>query len=167
MPDPISPGRMAFLHAIEAGPWDDQLARDIYADWLDERGEHEEAMRQRAYVAARRRLTEFAEKHAETIWPDGQAWRPGVDPVGRRTLTYEEIVATAASYVEAYNRSYHYAYFPPSAIQMSDADLGFVGLELRRQFWTDWSTVTGAPVPFFDWLDDNSYKLGNPFVCGC
>jgi uncharacterized protein (TIGR02996 family) len=55
--------RDAFLAAITAAPWDDEAPRGAYADWLDERGEHEEADRQRRHVAAERWLRAFAEQH--------------------------------------------------------------------------------------------------------
>lgn len=59
--------RQAFLKAIEAAPWDDELIRGVYADWLDEHGEHEEADRQRKYVPAERWLRDFARKHADSF----------------------------------------------------------------------------------------------------
>lgn len=43
--------RATFLAAIEAHPLDN-VVRCIYADWLDERGEVEEATRQREWVQA-------------------------------------------------------------------------------------------------------------------
>lgn len=55
--------REAFLKAIAAAPWDDELIRGVYADWLDEHGEHEEADRQRRYVPAERWLRAFAKTH--------------------------------------------------------------------------------------------------------
>jgi uncharacterized protein (TIGR02996 family) len=55
--------RKAFLKAIESGPWDDEVTRFVYADWLDEHGEHEEADRQRKHVASERWLRAFAKKH--------------------------------------------------------------------------------------------------------
>jgi uncharacterized protein (TIGR02996 family) len=55
--------RQAFLKAIESGPWDDEVTRFVYADWLDEQGEHEEADRQRKHVASERWLRALAKKH--------------------------------------------------------------------------------------------------------
>ena len=43
--------RQAFLAAIQADPLDD-LVRCVFADWLDEHGEVEEATRQRQWVSA-------------------------------------------------------------------------------------------------------------------
>ena len=57
--------RQAFLKAIESGPWDDEVTRFVYADWLDEHGEHEEADRQRKHVASERWLRAFAKEHEE------------------------------------------------------------------------------------------------------
>jgi uncharacterized protein (TIGR02996 family) len=59
--------REAFLAAIQAAAWDDELPRLVYADWLDEHGEHEEADRQRKYVPSLRWLKEFAGEH-EFYW---------------------------------------------------------------------------------------------------
>lgn len=55
--------RQAFLAAIAAAPWDEELPRLVYADWLDERGEHEEADRQRRHGPAERWLRAFALRH--------------------------------------------------------------------------------------------------------
>jgi uncharacterized protein (TIGR02996 family) len=55
--------RQAFLKAIESGPWDDEVTRFVFADWLDEHGEHEEADRQRKHVASERWLRAFAKEH--------------------------------------------------------------------------------------------------------
>ncbi len=54
--------RAAFLAAIEANP-PDYLRRYVYADWLDEHGEHDEANRQRAFEQADRWLRDFAERY--------------------------------------------------------------------------------------------------------
>jgi uncharacterized protein (TIGR02996 family) len=63
--------RQAFLAAIAAAPWDDELPRAVFADWLDEQGEHEEADRQRRHVASERWLRDYVDRanaHA-TGWP--------------------------------------------------------------------------------------------------
>ena len=54
--------RQAFLNAINANPLD-YLPRYVYADWLDEHGEHEEATRQRAFEAADQWLRVFAKTY--------------------------------------------------------------------------------------------------------
>ena len=52
--------REEFLARVREAP-EDELLRSVYADWLDEQGEHEEAQRQRKYLPARRWLREFAQ----------------------------------------------------------------------------------------------------------
>lgn len=51
--------RSKFLKALKENE-DDVGTRLVYADWLDERGEHEEADRQRKWPAAKEWLHEFA-----------------------------------------------------------------------------------------------------------
>jgi uncharacterized protein (TIGR02996 family) len=51
--------REEFLARVREAP-EDELLRSVYADWLDEQGEHEEADRQRKFLPARRWLREFA-----------------------------------------------------------------------------------------------------------
>jgi uncharacterized protein (TIGR02996 family) len=55
--------RDAFLAAIKSAAWDDELPHLVFADWLDEHGEHEEADRQRKYVPSRRWMREFVKQH--------------------------------------------------------------------------------------------------------
>lgn len=54
--------RSAFLNALAANE-DDETTRLVYADWLDEHGEHDEAARQRAWPAAKAWLVRFAEQY--------------------------------------------------------------------------------------------------------
>lgn len=52
-----------FLAGLEANEDDTEL-RMLYADWLEERGEDEEAERQRKWPEAKAWLVEFARTHA-------------------------------------------------------------------------------------------------------
>lgn len=54
--------RAVFLKAIEEEP-KNYHHRYVYADWLDEHGDHEEADRQRRYETSEKWLREFAVKH--------------------------------------------------------------------------------------------------------
>lgn len=51
--------REDFLAAIKAEP-ENETHRLVFADWLDEHGEHDEAERQRTYPEAHRWLDDFA-----------------------------------------------------------------------------------------------------------
>ncbi len=55
--------REAFLAAIEKEP-ENYLHRYVYADWLDEHGEHDEATRQRAFEQADKWLRKFADSYS-------------------------------------------------------------------------------------------------------
>jgi uncharacterized protein (TIGR02996 family) len=52
--------REAFLRALKKNE-DDTATRIIFADWLDEHGEHEEADRQRQWPAAKGWLVQFCQ----------------------------------------------------------------------------------------------------------
>lgn len=56
--------RKAFLEAIEKAP-KDYSHRYVYADWLDEMGEHEEADRQRKFEKSEKWLRTFATAHRD------------------------------------------------------------------------------------------------------
>ena len=91
--------REAFLRGLAERP-DDEMAHKIYADWLDEQGEHREAARQRDWSAERQRadtwLHEFAERWnfdfdemiAQAQHEDGYAVARGIDLHGRLELAH-------------------------------------------------------------------------------
>mgnify|MGYP002623621145 CR=1 FL=1 len=60
----MSVDRQAFLDAIEQEP-SNYTHRYIYADWLDDQGEHEEAERQRKYEASEKWLRDFAIRYSK------------------------------------------------------------------------------------------------------
>jgi len=112
--------RRAFLSAIEAAHWEHELPRLVYADWLDENGEHEEADRQRRYVPAERWLRELAgQLNDETCEP----------------MSYETLIGTATDYLQTGS---HYSLF------LGDLD------EVNKQmgeFWKSFKIVTGVAAP--------------------
>jgi uncharacterized protein (TIGR02996 family) len=84
----MSRERNAFLKAIEADPLD-EVRRLVFADWLQENGEEDEADRQRAWVAAYKYLAPLADPYDEGIeyagvmaavkfWADGVRGDGGV-----------------------------------------------------------------------------------------
>lgn len=60
--------RENFLKEIE-GHWHDLTLRRVYADWLDERGGHEEAEYQRGWAEAFDWITNFFNRH-RSKWDD-------------------------------------------------------------------------------------------------
>ena len=54
--------RKKFLKALAKNE-DETTTRMVYADWLDDQGEHEEADRQRKWPAAKAWLVQFCRDH--------------------------------------------------------------------------------------------------------
>ncbi len=129
--------RDAFLKALAENE-DDNLTRSVYADWLDDHGEYDEAERQRQWPAAKAWLVRFCreidEEGSEEEIDEG-------NPYSYIGITYAKLVRLGHKAVE-------------------EADEGRVVLDcganqdladaLRanaREFWRCWSAVTGVPVP--------------------
>jgi uncharacterized protein (TIGR02996 family) len=132
--------RKAFLKALAANE-DDTTTRLVYADWLDERGEHEEADRMRKWDAAKAWLVGFFEAHNQG------------DYVGELN-TYTDLLELARVAVEEANER-GFGFDCGSNERLCEA--------LRanpREFWENWSVVTGIPVP--PDADKKSY-----FGCSC
>jgi uncharacterized protein (TIGR02996 family) len=132
--------RDAFLKALAENE-DDTSTRLVYANWLDERGEHEEADRQRKWPAAKDWLVRFFQDHSQ-----GDYYGP--------LNSYPELLELGRVAVE-------------------EADEGGLGFDcgsneslcdaLRansREFWKNWSIVTGIPLP--PGVEGKSY-----FGCSC
>jgi uncharacterized protein (TIGR02996 family) len=133
--------RDAFLAALAANE-DDVTTRLVYADWLDEHGEHEEADRQRKWPAAKEWLVAFAKRFNHDDPPD-------MEHTDRAPNNYRELIEIG--------------YFP--VIYRTLIEIGHLGLangyvdcgnndslcdalrEDDREFWKYWSIVTGVPVP--------------------
>jgi uncharacterized protein (TIGR02996 family) len=132
--------RDAFLKIL-ADNEDDTTARLVFADWLDEHGEHEEADRHRKWPAAKEWLFRFFQDH------------DGGDYLGELN-SYEQLIALGR-------------------VAVKEADDRGLGIDcgsneklcdaLRantREFWQNWSIVTGIPLP--PGAEHRSY-----FGCSC
>jgi uncharacterized protein (TIGR02996 family) len=113
--------RKGFLTALAKNE-DDQSARNAYVDWLDERGEHDEAERHRNFPMAKQWLIRFA----KDISYEGEDW-----------YTYEQVVQAGREALQ--DGEYCWG---------TDAGADFFrgGEANRREFWRNWSIVTGVPV---------------------
>jgi uncharacterized protein (TIGR02996 family) len=129
--------REAFLDYIASRPWDDHAARAVYADWLDERGEHEEADRQRKYVPAKAWLRAFCGIEDD----DAEAYYIGVNTLIReagKALEDGSLIVDCGANED-----------------MCD--------NLRRdcrEFWHNVSVVTGLPLP-------EGHAEKSRFGCSC
>ena len=138
--------RDAFLKALEVDD-NDITTRLVYADWLDEQGEHEEAERQRKWPAAKEWLLQSC---AQTPDPD----------TGRISFTYEDLMAFGRQLVEG----------PGAAVYVVDnlSDIEHAILNKLEEFCQNWSVVTGVPPHLelekksFYWqcCDNEEYWIG-------
>lgn len=65
---------LAFLAKIAENPMD-QLARDIYSDYLEEEGQQEEADRQRQWTAAYKNLEQWTDRYGD----EGREYTPIIE----------------------------------------------------------------------------------------
>jgi uncharacterized protein (TIGR02996 family) len=82
--------RERFLQALAADE-DDEAPRLGYSDWLEERGEYEEAERQRAWPAAKAWLVQLVAEHSEYDDYDYDTHDRRI-PAGAQYTTYEGLV---------------------------------------------------------------------------
>jgi uncharacterized protein (TIGR02996 family) len=137
--------RKKFLKALAKNE-DDTTTRMVYADWLDDQGEHEEADRQRKWPAAKAWLVQFCRDHnppAEEA-EESEEW----------VISYEELLELGRQAVEGAGES-GFGLHCGNNMEMCDA-LG----ENVREFWENWSIVTGIPLP--PDVEEKSY-----FRCAC
>jgi uncharacterized protein (TIGR02996 family) len=109
---------------------DDTTARLVYADWLDDHGEHEEADRQRKWPAAKEWLVRFCEAN-----------NPPPNDDETRAISYEELLGLGLEAVLREHKG-EMGIYCSNNIKMCYA--------LRsnsREFWQNWSIVAGIPVP--------------------
>ncbi len=121
--------RTAFLKALAANE-DDTKTRLVYADWLDEQGEHEEADRQRKWPAAKQWLLALCLEHTPS--PDSEV----------AAISYEQLIELGrAAVAEPIGDERELWLGCGNNERMCDALR-----EHAAEFWMNWSIITGLPV---------------------
>jgi uncharacterized protein (TIGR02996 family) len=140
----------AFITALEENE-DDEATRLIYADWLEEQGQYEEAQRQRKWTAAKawiaKLLKDCRGDFEEDDDPD--AWCP--------IPSFQRICRMAQDALAEMERDGD----DRVVMELGANDrLTETLREQRHGFWANWSIVTGVPLP--EGLADRSF-----FGCSC
>jgi uncharacterized protein (TIGR02996 family) len=135
--------RKAFLKALSKNE-DDTATRLVYADWLDEQGEHEEADRQRKWPASKEWLVQFCREHNPPDEDDPDEW----------FISYQQLLELGREAVEEANGG-EVGFSCGNNMAMSEALQ-----DNTREFWKHWSIVTGILLP--PDVEDRSY-----FSCAC
>ena len=126
-----SPLHTRFLKALESNE-DDSTMRELYADWLYEKGEFEEAARHRSWDEAKLWLVNFCREYSPEPEPDDYE-------VTR--FTYKEIIRAGH---EAIEDDYDDGVFLSCG---NNQDIADALTDNCAVFWEMWSTVTGVPLP--------------------
>lgn len=154
----MSDHRQYFLEAIEKAPMD-EVARNIYADWLDEQGEVEEANRQRKFVPALGVLEKYAnpdweetqpgyrekyiEKYGQDEWDEVWGKSGGPDP-----FPYEQLMREVEWWKEGVlGKSPYGSGTPWIGFGSNFAQDELRDEEKKQEFWEAFEVVTGIKAP--------------------
>jgi uncharacterized protein (TIGR02996 family) len=136
--------RNAFLKLLAKNE-DDTTTRLVYADWLDEHGEHEEADRQRKWPTAKAWLVKFCEENNPPDDEETDEW----------IIDYATLIELGQEAVERAGEDGELWFSCGNNMGMCDA--------LRdnsEAFWDNWCIVTGITIP--PDVEDNG-----GFSCAC
>jgi len=133
---------------------DDTRIRWIYADWLDERGEHEEADRQRKWPMAKEWLVQFWQKHCSPREGKLDYEEPDENPYAYFHISYETLLKLGRRAVDEADDD-GICFYCGANEEMKEHLLAS-----GQEFWKNWSIVTGIPLP--PSVEKNRY-----FTCSC
>lgn len=153
MPDFIA--NAALREHSEYALWQQSIAEDparriIYADWLDEHDEPEEANRMRQYEEAMAWFDKLAADFPNPDWPTPEHeeeydWQPGdtKEPRYRVDVTREWLIALGNSATADTDHQGGYA----SVGDREDLQQRLYEEGVKAAFWHNWEIVTGIHPP--------------------
>lgn len=149
--------RKAFLKALKKNE-DDTTTRLVFADWLDDHGEHEEANRHRKWPAAKEWLVKFCEENnppepdidpEELLESDPEALLDYEYPI-----SYSDLLELGKEAIKSGGKR---GYWLSCGNNMGMSEALSANC---AEFWKNWSIVTGIPLP--PDVEENS-----SFSCAC
>ena len=140
-----------FLNALSEDE-DDTLTRMVYADWLDECGQHEEADRQRKWPAAKEWLVRFCEDFGGV---DESDFHPD-NPYAYFDISYGVLLMLAREALQSANQGERFLYLDCGANEPMCHSLRVN----HTIFWPIVSILTGVPLPA-------DFESRSQFGCSC
>jgi hypothetical protein len=126
--------RQERVHDPDVENEEDTPTRLVYADWLDERGEHEEADRQRKWPAAKEWLVRFCRDHSG---PEDNPDNQDLDDYGYlsslRNISYETLLKLVRCAVVSRGDTCRIAFYSANHELVADLEAD------DRLFWMNWS----------------------------
>ena len=152
----------SFLRALAANE-DDEETRLVYADWLEEQGQHEEAVRQRQWTGAKAWLVAFCEENNPKLSDDdylNDEGRQDPDQAIEMLHYYESLHISYQDLIELAREAVNDDPKEPQIFFGGNMDIMEALYEAREEFWKNWSIVTGIP------LNDDIVNKSS-FRCAC
>ena len=152
------PSRDQFLQSIHENPMDQDL-RQVFADWLDEQGDHDEAERQRKYLDSVAWLREFARKHHGFGY---EQYRTSEEQDKESRRFHPEYDANAVYEYDSYHQLLYFLSRHVDGDHYLPFDTPYGFDEYSDELWGHFEVITAIQAP-----QDEYRSEMPPFRCSC